>query len=280
MIRRTLTKVGRALLPEALKGPLRKRIQKGNPMPANLPFGIVEEKGVFTARIPNGSRVRIPLQILSEFRSNFENDWDEMQSFLEIAKDAQVLFDVGADKGVMAATFAALGAKKQSFAYEPSPSGCTLMSELLSLNALDKQVEIIPKVVAERSGKVSFSQEESGYVQIVPVDSANELEAESVSLDDECARLELAPDLVKIDVEGYEGEVLQGAEKLLAESGPTICLEVHLSYLEKRGIEPADILRMLERKGYLIFSLEGDRVSPEKAVNSVRQIIRVVCRKD
>ena len=279
MIRRTLTKVGRALLPEALKGPLRKRIQKGSPMPADLPFGLVEGNGSFTARLPNESKIRIPPQILSEFRSNFENDWDEMHSFLDIAKDAQVLFDVGADKGVMAATFAALGATKQSFAYEPSPSGCALMSELLALNALDKQVEIIPKVVAERSGKVSFSQEESGYVQVVPVDSANELQTESVSLDDECARLGLAPDVVKIDVEGYEGEVLRGAEKLLAEKGPIICLELHLAYLEKRGIKPQVILHMLEQKGYLIFCLDGKPVSPRKAVNSVRQIVRVVCHK-
>ena len=154
------------------------------------------------------------------------------------------------------------------------------MSELLTRNALDKQVKIIPKVVAERSGKVSFSQEESGYVQVVPVDSTNELEAESVSLDDECERLGLVPDLLKIDVEGYEGEVLRGAEQLLKEKGPTICLEVHLSYLEKRGIEPVEILRMLERKGYSIFALPGNLISPEKAVNSMRQIIRVVARRD
>jgi len=248
-------------------------------MPAGLAFGLIEENGAFAARLPNDSKVQIPSQILSEFKSNFENDWDEMQSFLEIAKDSQVLFDVGADKGVMAATFAALGAKKQAFAYEPSPSGCTLMGELLALNALSKQVKIIPKVVAEHSGKVSFSQEESGYVQVVPVDSANELQTESVSLDDECARLGLAPDLVKIDVEGYEGEVLRGAEKLLAEKGPIICLELHLAYLEKRGVKPQEILHMLEQKGYLIFSLDGNRVSPRKAVNSVRQIVRVVCRK-
>ena len=66
---------------------------------------------------------------------------------------------------------------------------------------------------------------------------------------------------------------------LLEEDGPIICLEVHLAYLEKRGIEPAEILRTLQRKGYLIRSLEGKRVSPEKAVNSIRQIVRVVCHK-
>ena len=279
-IRRTLTKVGRSLLPESLKRPLRRRIQQGVPMPSGLVFGLVEENGFFFARLPGGAEVRIPPEILPEFRSNFENDWDEMKSFLEVAAGANVLFDVGADKGALAASFACLGEAKRAFAYEPSPSGCDLMRELLVLNDLTDQVEIVRKVVGEVSGKVAFSQEDCGYVQVVPVATMEKVEAECVSLDDECERLGFAPDLLKIDVEGYESEVLQGAEKLLVEDSPIICLEVHLAYLEKRGIEPAEILRTLERKGYVIRSLEGKRVSPEKAVNSVRQIIRVVCRKD
>ena len=141
------------------------------------------------------------------------------------------------------------------------------------------KVEVVPKVVGEQSGQVAFSQEDCGYVQVVPVASAEEVEAECVSLDDECERLGFAPDLVKIDVEGYEGEVLRGAEKLLEEDGPIICLEVHLAYLEKRDINPVEILRMLERKKYVIHSLAGDPVTAEGAVDSIRQIIRVVCRK-
>jgi FkbM family methyltransferase len=279
-IRRTWTKIGRALLPEALKRPLRRRIQQGAPMPMDLDFGLIEDNGSFHAHLPGGARIVIPPAILSEFRSNFENDWDEMKSFLEIADSSNVLFDVGADKGVMAASFAALDPNKKALAYEPSHSGCALMHDLLALNGLSERVEIVSKIVGETSGQVAFSQEDCGYVQVVPVASAEEVEAECVTLDQERIRLGFAPDLLKIDVEGYEGEVLRGAEKMLTEDGPVICLEVHLAYLEKRGIDPADILRSLEQKGYLVFSLQGKRVSPEKAVTSVRQIVRVVCRKD
>ena len=279
-VRRTLTKIGRALLPEALKRPLRRRIQQGTPMPMNLEFRLAEDNGSFHAHLPAGARIVIPPAILAEFRSNFENDWGEMKSFLEVAKNADVLFDVGADKGVMAATFAALGENKKVTAYEPSASGCQQMRDLLQQNDLQGQVEIVAKVVAEQSGQVAFSQEDCGYVQVVAVASANEVQAECVSLDDECERLGYTPDIVKIDVEGYEWEVLCGAEKLLEEEGPTICLELHLAYLEKRELDPAEILRKLERKGYSIQSLSGERVSPKEAVNSVRQIVRVVCRKD
>jgi len=279
-IRRTLTKIGRTLLPEAVKRPLRRHIQKGAPMPTDLNFGLVENNGSFSASIPGGKEIMIPPAILDEFRSNFENDWDEMKSFLEVAKNADVLFDVGADKGVMAATFATLGKNKKVLAYEPSTSGCQQMRHLLEQNDLQEQVEIVAKVVAGHSGQVAFSQEDCGYVQVVAVASANEVKAECVSLDDECERLGYAPDIVKIDVEGYEGEVLSGAEKLLEEKGPIICLELHLAYLEKRQLDPTEILRKLERKGYSIQSLTGDRISPEKALDSIRQIVRLVCCKD
>ena len=279
-IRRTLTKMGRALLPESLKRPLRRRIQQGVPMPADLPFGLVNKEGEFFAQLPGGAEISVPPEILPEFRSNFENDWDEMKSFLEVADNARVLFDVGADKGALAASFASLGKEKRVFAYEPSTAGCDAMRALFSINDLTDQVEIIPKVVGETSGQVTFSQEDCGYVQIVPVATTEKVEAECVCLDDECKRLGIAPDIVKIDVEGYEGEVLRGAEKLLEDIGPIICLEVHLAYLEKRNINPVEILRMLERKKYVIHSLTGTPISAEEAVNSIRQIIRVVCRKD
>ncbi len=226
-IRRKLTKMGRALLPEALKRLLRRRIQQGVPMPLDLDFGLFEENGSFHARLPGGARIQIPPEILAEFRSNFENDWDEMKAFLEVAEKARVLFDVGADKGVLAASFTALGKNKRAFAYEPSPSGCASMRELFSLNGLADQIEIVSKVVGKRSERVAFSQEDCGYVQVVPVASAEEVEAECVSLDDECERLGFAPDLVKIDVEGAEEQVVAGMYQTLARHQPALLLELH-----------------------------------------------------
>ena len=57
-----------------------------------------------------------------------------------------------------------------------------------------------------------------------------------VSLDHVAAERGLAPDLVKIDVEGGELEVLQGAQRLLARARPDVIFESWPSALERRRL--------------------------------------------
>ena len=52
------------------------------------------------------------------------------------------------------------------------------------------------------------------------------------------------PDIIKIDVEGAEFEVLEGASRALTEFHPTIFLEIHGTQLR------ADCRALLSAKGY------------------------------
>lgn len=54
-------------------------------------------------------------------------------------------------------------------------------------------------------------------------------------------------DFLKIDVEGYEGQVLGGAEALLAASKPTLFLELHPHIVGRFGHSVRDILDSLAR---------------------------------
>ena len=56
------------------------------------------------------------------------------------------------------------------------------------------------------------------------------------------ARPTLVPDLVKIDVEGHEGDVLAGMRTMLAEHGPALVIELHGS--------AGEIVDRLEEAGY------------------------------
>ena len=60
-----------------------------------------------------------------------------------------------------------------------------------------------------------------------------------INLDSYCFRNNLIPDIIKIDVEGYEYNVLKGAVKILKLYRPTIVISIHplllkkLTYLKK-----------------------------------------------
>ena len=65
-----------------------------------------------------------------------------------------------------------------------------------------------------------------------------------------CRGYEFAPDLLKIDVEGYEYEVILSSQDLLTAYKPKIHLELHLDLLKRRGKEPKHILSLLDEIGY------------------------------
>lgn len=58
--------------------------------------------------------------------------------------------------------------------------------------------------------------------------------------------------LVKIDVEGFEPNVLKGAEKLISKFRPVIVCEVQYATLNRNGFGSEDILLFLETHGYII----------------------------
>lgn len=70
------------------------------------------------------------------------------------------------------------------------------------------------------------------------------------SLDRFSADRGLAPGLIKIDVDGYEGKVLRGSERVLREVQPVIVLELHKDSKQRDGILRADCVAMLFDAGY------------------------------
>lgn len=70
------------------------------------------------------------------------------------------------------------------------------------------------------------------------------------TIDSLCAEHHLAPNLVKIDVEGAEYDVLQGATAILRRYKPVIILEIHRPQLKAQSIETRAIYDMLEEMSY------------------------------
>ena len=74
---------------------------------------------------------------------------------------------------------------------------------------------------------------------------------ETVTIDQFCAREQIVPTLIKIDVEGWELEALRGARETIARGGDGLALfvEMHPTAWRERGL-PADAVRAeLDRAG-------------------------------
>jgi len=121
------------------------------------------------------------------------------------------------------------------------------------------QVVLDTRAVSRESGRESFDRRGGAFsgrlvrkndtyqqtLNLMPVDS--------VAIDRLIAEESLpAPDIVKIDVEGNEGLVLEGMTQLLQSAAPIILCELH-THLGESSATTADLLLS---HGYRIFSVD------------------------
>ncbi|WP_246988368.1 FkbM family methyltransferase [Halorientalis marina] len=155
-------------------------------------------------------------------------------------------YDVGAHVGY----FTAFGATKCTdgdvHTFEIEPRFVEAIKRTVDRNEFS--VEIVQAAVSNKSGD-TLSYTSSGSSTKVS-DDGEPTAAESITLDDYAER-HSPPDVMKVDVEGYEYNVLQGAEGLLKNGHPDVLfLEIHPENLQEYGVEPKDIATLLERHGY------------------------------
>ncbi len=75
--------------------------------------------------------------------------------------------------------------------------------------------------------------------------------------------------LVKIDVEGYEAFVLDGAREMVSRT-ETLVIEYSPEFLRKAGVEPASIFEKLSREFSKLSRFEGSEVVPANANDCLR----------
>ena len=81
-------------------------------------------------------------------------------------------------------------------------------------------------------------------------DSGNKVKIRT--LDTVVAELAVRPDLIKVDVEGFEFEVLRGAENVLRNIRPVMLIEIHPPQLKLSGSSDLALMAFLESRGYAI----------------------------
>ncbi len=78
-----------------------------------------------------------------------------------------------------------------------------------------------------------------------------------VTLDGYCEAHGLTPEVIKIDVEGGEIAVLEGARETLRRARPTIYLSVHPTELGLLGHGPDALARLIDDLGYACRDVDG-----------------------
>jgi FkbM family methyltransferase len=149
--------------------------------------------------------------------------------------------DVGANIGYYTLMFAqVLGPAGRIIAIEPSPENLTELKLNIERNKL-RSVEIVPKAVGNVRKRVGLrSGINSGVVRDdTPVYSVEQDLIDNIITD--------PIDFMKLDIEGYEGFALEGAQRILTKFRPTVFLEIHPLELKQYGCGVGPIINRLSR---------------------------------
>ena len=186
-----------------------------------------------------------------------DRDYPLMQ---RLAQGRRCIFDVGANHGlaslVMSTTLAQDG---RIVAFEASEEACRVARYNLMLNGLSSRVQVVNALVAERTGQaIDFYWENaSGGASIIPgyLGHATSINKIALSLDTFCEVHDLAPELIKIDIEGAEARALAGMVRLLANFRPDILVELHSWQEMSVTMNAAHILELLSSVDYQMIYL-------------------------
>jgi FkbM family methyltransferase len=155
-----------------------------------------------------------------------------------------VVIDIGAHIGTLSVPLAHMAGKV--IAFEPGPATFSLLKKNIEQNNLT--VDVRNKGLGAKSGHATVQTmhpTNAGANMLALGDGPIEIS----TLDDEIDY----GDLIKMDVEGMEPSVLEGATDLIEKHHPIILSEINLSALRANHFSPRDIENFLTKRGYDLF---------------------------
>ena len=194
-----------------------------------------------------------------------EHDGHVLRWLKSVAKPGEVVWDVGANIGDIALPLAKGGVLVEAF--EPSPGVFSRLGEHTRRNP-GLTVTARSAGLSDHDGIVRFyTSAERGNAGIGSLGHAANTVDEGVEVrvargDSLVASGEVAvPQVIKMDIEGFEPEALNGLTETIGRARPLICVESSGYRLRERGLASDAIISILEKLDYrvTVLTASGER---------------------
>lgn len=215
-----------------------------------LPFKLIPKRTIvpILSGINKGYRWRVGSNIHGCWLGTYEADKQRLMNLLVIP--GMVAYDIGANAGFYTLALARLtGNEGAVYAFEPLAENAANILDHLQLNCC-KNTALYQMAVADRNSISAFQIAQSNSMGCLASDGKYWVPTVAIDSLIETDQL-AAPDVVKMDVEGAEAKVLEGASKLLGMKKTIWIIALH--GMEQRR----KVGRILTEHGYRIFRLDG-----------------------
>ena len=213
-----------------------------------------------------GSKVYFPKNSVS-FRAACDQgvfEADNVRILEALVRPDAVMFDVGANIGLMAIPVLKNEPKCRIVSFEPSMNVLPYLERTIAESAFRDRWTLVKKAVGAQTGSVTFNlsdQANSLFDGIRPtqrVATVRQVEVDLTTVDQTWRELGLPRvSNLKIDVEGAEFGVLQGARDCLRAEQPAVLLEWNRVNLAAYDCSPDRLLDFANEMNFQLFAVPG-----------------------
>ena len=193
------------------------------------------------------------------FWKGLTGGWEKisMQYWIELSRNSTVVLDIGANTGVYSLVTKSLNPLSRIYAFEPLKQ---MFKKLVFNNELNNyDIVCIEKAVSDKNGKAIIYETGTDHVAAATLNAETrhygnmnvETEIEAITLDTFINENNVGKiDLIKMDVETYEPNVLEGYKHCMPLHRPDFLIEVLNEEVGEK------LQRLFDGMGYYYFNID------------------------
>ncbi|HHT19794.1 MAG TPA: FkbM family methyltransferase [Methanobacterium sp.] len=197
----------------------------------------------------------------------------ETETFKNLLQSNTIFIDIGANIGYYTLIAASKIKDGQIYSFEPVKANYKLLTKNIKINNINN-VKAFQKAISNRNGKIKIFIDGTNLgnhslAKNNVIDKTESTEVETIRLDSFFNNLEeiIEEDfLIKIDTQGAEGLIVEGAHNLLLNKNIKILMEFWPKGLRNTHTDPLELLNKLQGYGFNLQLLD-EKTKSLKIVN-------------
>ena len=191
--------------------------------------------------------------------------------------------DIGANNGEVSLKAAReVGNSGRVIAFEPNPKNIIRFNKNIAMNSFNN-ITLVELGVGNEEGKFQLNNDTPENLGMGWIDNSSAQNSDSLvtinvtTLDDYLMGMELdSVNFIKIDVEGFEINVLKGAKKIIEKFKPSLFIEVENTLLNRQGTSASELISLIQQFKYrAICSGTGQVVTPKSDFELMMDVLAV-----
>lgn len=192
-----------------------------------------------------------------------------------LAKHSEPVFlDIGANIGLMSLNVLSEYPKATIYAFEPGTHQNSLFQQTIISNKLEDSIYLYSVALSNKTGVAMFASHESqhvsgdGFLDTGRAGKSSTISVQTQTLDNWWKAKNCPPiHALKVDTEGSELWVLQGALAVIKACAPDIFLEINPKNLRPYPHNSDNVYFWLKENDYSLYDLEGNLVNTCEDIN-------------